>query len=217
MHPRCTRETHARDATEMQPRCNRDATEMQRAQEILRYYPDIEADPEAALFLTKAVADDLEKRVKQLQSELEQARSHVSLLPCVMRRGPASAVRMLKSAIRPPQARKDNEVALEKFIADQERAFEEREREGTDKLKATVQDLDEKVTPSSYPNPHPRPAPAAHGTHFRHVSGGHAREGGVLPDAGLRRAPARDRRDTARDRQGGGGARGRACAGEDGR
>ena len=93
---------------------------------------------------------------------------------------------MLASANRPPQARKDNEVALEKFIADQERAFEEREREGTDKLKATVQDLDEKVTPSSSPSPSPsRPTPAARGTHSRHVSGGDAREGGVLPDAGL--------------------------------
>lgn len=72
--PRCTRDIRARCTREMH---SRDAPEMRRAQEVLRYYPDIEADPEAALFLTKAVADDLEKRVKQLQSELEQARSHV--------------------------------------------------------------------------------------------------------------------------------------------
>lgn len=42
--------------------------------DILRYFPDIEADPEAALFLSKAVAIDLQGRVQTLQAELEQAR-----------------------------------------------------------------------------------------------------------------------------------------------
>jgi len=69
------------------------------AQEIMRYYPDIEADSEAALFLAKAVAEDRETKVVQLQKELEEAR-HA------------------------------NEIALQKFIADQERAFEEKEKEG---------------------------------------------------------------------------------------
>ena len=40
--------------------------------DILRYFPDIEADPEAALFLSKAVAIDLQGRVQSLQAELEQ-------------------------------------------------------------------------------------------------------------------------------------------------
>ena len=38
------------------------------------YFPDIQSDPEAALYLAKAVADDLQKRVHQLHAELEQAR-----------------------------------------------------------------------------------------------------------------------------------------------
>ena len=42
--------------------------------EIERYFPDISADPEAALYLAKAVADDLQKRVNGLQDELEQSR-----------------------------------------------------------------------------------------------------------------------------------------------
>jgi len=71
--------------------------------DILRYFPDIEADPEAALFLSKAVATDLQSRVQSLQVELEQAHQ-------------------------------DRESALERFIADQERAFEEKERDGLDSL-----------------------------------------------------------------------------------
>jgi len=71
--------------------------------DILRYFPDIEADPEAALFLSKAVAIDLQHRVQTLQAELEQAHQ-------------------------------DRESALERFIADQERAFEEKERDGLDIL-----------------------------------------------------------------------------------
>ena len=42
--------------------------------DILRYFPDIEGDPEAALFLSKAVANDLQERVKQLMEQLERAR-----------------------------------------------------------------------------------------------------------------------------------------------
>ena len=42
--------------------------------DILRYFPDIEGDPEAALFLSKAVAQDLQERVKQLMEQLERAR-----------------------------------------------------------------------------------------------------------------------------------------------
>ena len=79
--------------------------------DILRYFPDIEADAEAALFLSKAVAADLHKRNTQLQADLEQAR-------------------------------KDNEKALEKFIADQERAFEEKEKEGLEKLQRERAELE---------------------------------------------------------------------------
>jgi hypothetical protein len=42
-------------------------------------------------------------------------------------------------------ARKDNEIALEKFIADQERAFEEREREGTETLEKQAAELTDRV------------------------------------------------------------------------
>ena len=71
--------------------------------DILRYFPDIEADPDAALFLSKAVASDLQQRVNQLMEQLERAR-------------------------------KDKDVALEEFIAEQERAFEEQEKQGLTKL-----------------------------------------------------------------------------------
>ena len=37
-------------------------------------YPDTQSDPEAALYLAKAVADDLQKRVTRLEAELHQAR-----------------------------------------------------------------------------------------------------------------------------------------------
>jgi len=42
--------------------------------DIERYFPDIQSDPEAALYLAKAVADDLQKRVTRLEAELHQAR-----------------------------------------------------------------------------------------------------------------------------------------------
>ena len=42
--------------------------------DIERYFPDIQSDSEAALYLARAVADDLQKRVNQLHKELEQAR-----------------------------------------------------------------------------------------------------------------------------------------------
>ena len=67
--------------------------------------PTSRPTPEAALFLSKAVADDLHKRASQLQADLEQAR-------------------------------KDNETLLEKFIADQEEAFKEKEQEGLEKLQS---------------------------------------------------------------------------------
>ena len=94
------------DASTLPPLCQR-----LDVHDILRYFPDIEADAEAALFLSKAVAADLHKRNTQLQADLEQAR-------------------------------KDNEKALEKFIADQERAFEEKEKEGLEKLQRERAELE---------------------------------------------------------------------------
>jgi hypothetical protein len=82
--------------------------------EIERYFPDISADPEAALFLAKAVADDLQKRVHALQREIEQARS-------------------------------DRETLLEKFVAEQEEAFKEKERRGLDALQQQKAELESKV------------------------------------------------------------------------
>lgn len=41
--------------------------------DILRYFPEIEADPESALHLSKAVAMDLQKKVQRLESDLQQA------------------------------------------------------------------------------------------------------------------------------------------------
>ena len=82
--------------------------------DILRYFPDIEGDPEAALFLSKAVANDLQERVKQLMEQLERAR-------------------------------KEKDVALEEFIAEQERAFEEQEKQGLTKLQDRQKELRSKV------------------------------------------------------------------------
>lgn len=45
------------------------------AEEIVRYYPDIESDKEAALFLAKAVADELKDKVGRLEIELQGARN----------------------------------------------------------------------------------------------------------------------------------------------
>jgi len=82
--------------------------------EIERYFPDIEADPDAALYLAKAVSEDLQNRVHQLQSELDEAR-------------------------------KEREHALERFVAEQEKAFEEKEREGLDKLQERKRELESNV------------------------------------------------------------------------
>jgi len=82
--------------------------------EIERYFPDIESDPEAALYLAKAVADDLQKRVNQLQQELEQSRQ-------------------------------DRETMLDKFVAEQEKAFEEREQKGLEEMQEKRRDLEAKV------------------------------------------------------------------------
>ena len=82
--------------------------------EIERYFPDIESDPEAALFLAKAVADDLQKRVNMLQDELEQSRQ-------------------------------DRETMLDRFVAEQEKAFEERERQGLEELQDRRRALEGKV------------------------------------------------------------------------
>eukprot|EP00966_Prymnesium_polylepis_P058263 1349241-Prymnesium_polylepis.1 len=87
--------------------------------DILRYFPDIEADPEAALFLSKAVATDLQSRVQSLQVELEQAHQ-------------------------------DRESALERFIADQERAFEEKERDGLDSLIQRKVELEAQVASTAF-------------------------------------------------------------------
>jgi len=82
--------------------------------EIERYFPDIEADPDAALYLAKAVSEDLQNRVHQLQGELDEAR-------------------------------KEREHALERFVAEQEKAFEEKEREGLDKLQERKRELESNV------------------------------------------------------------------------
>jgi len=102
--------------------------------DILRYFPDIEADPEAALFLSKAVAIDLQSRVQSLQAELEQAAT------CLM---PPQWPRFERAAHL--QAHQDRETALERFIADQERAFEEKEREGLDILIQRKVELESQV------------------------------------------------------------------------
>jgi len=82
--------------------------------EIERYFPDISADPEAALYLAKAVADDLQKRVHSLQKEIDQARQ-------------------------------DRATLLDKFVAEQEEAFKEKEKRGLDKLQEQKADLEAKV------------------------------------------------------------------------
>ena len=82
--------------------------------DIERYFPDIESDPDAALYLAKAVADDLQKRVNGLQDELEQSRL-------------------------------DRETMLDKFVAEQEKAFEEREQKGLEELQEKRRDLESKV------------------------------------------------------------------------
>ena len=106
--------------------------------DILRYFPDIEADPEAALYLSKAVATDLQSRVQSLKAELEQAYP-LSNTPCRPRQAPASLSHVL-------QAHQDRETALERFIADQERAFEEKEREGLDALIQRKVDLESQAS-----------------------------------------------------------------------
>ena len=47
------------------------------------------------------------------------------------------------------QAHQERETALERFIADQERAFEEKEREGLDTLVQRKVDLESQVRPLS--------------------------------------------------------------------
>lgn len=88
------------------------------AQEILRYYPDLEDDPQAALFLSARVTAELERRVEALSADLELARE-------------------------------EKASALESFIADQERAFELREREGLDVLHRTQRQSAELVEAAS--------------------------------------------------------------------
>ena len=82
--------------------------------EIERYFPDIESDPDAALYLAKAVADDLQKRVNVLQDELEQSRQ-------------------------------DRETMLDRFVAEQEKAFEEREKKGLEELQEKRRELEAQV------------------------------------------------------------------------
>ena len=82
--------------------------------EIERYFPDIESDPEAALYLAKAVADDLQKRVSGLQAEIDQARS-------------------------------ERETLLDKFVAEQEEAFKEKEKQGLETLQSKKAELEAQV------------------------------------------------------------------------
>jgi len=82
--------------------------------EIERYFPDIESDPDAALYLAKAVADDLQKRVNALQDDLEQSRQ-------------------------------DRETMLDRFVAEQEKAFEEREKKGLEELTSKRRELEQQV------------------------------------------------------------------------
>lgn len=82
--------------------------------DIERYFPDIQSDSDAALYLARAVADDLQRRVAQLQKELEQARQ-------------------------------DNARQLDEYVRQQEKAFEEREREGLDELLKRRRELETNV------------------------------------------------------------------------
>lgn len=82
--------------------------------DIERYFPDIQSDPDAALFLAREVAKDLQQRVERLQGELEQARE-------------------------------DNATQLDKYVAEQEKAFEEREKEGLEDLLSRRRELEMNV------------------------------------------------------------------------
>jgi len=82
--------------------------------DILRYFPDIESDPEAALYLSKAVAIDLQKKNQALQNALEQAHA-------------------------------EKATALQRFMADQEKAFEEKEQQGLEELLLRKQSLESQV------------------------------------------------------------------------
>jgi len=82
--------------------------------DIERYFPDIQSDSDAALYLARAVADDLQKRVNQLHKELDQARQ-------------------------------DNARQLDDYVREQEKAFEDREREGLDELLKRRRELEMNV------------------------------------------------------------------------
>ena len=82
--------------------------------EIERYFPDIESDPDAALYLAKAVAEDLQKRVTSLQAEIDQARL-------------------------------DRETLLDRFVAEQEEAFKEKEKKGLETLMDQKRELETQV------------------------------------------------------------------------
>jgi len=82
--------------------------------EIERYFPDIESDPDAALYLAKAVADDLQKRVTSLKEELELSRQ-------------------------------DRETMHDKWIAEQEQAFEQNEQKSLEDLQGKRRTLEAEV------------------------------------------------------------------------
>mmetsp|Transcript_58175 Transcript_58175/g.115467 ORF Transcript_58175/g.115467 Transcript_58175/m.115467 type:complete len:913 (-) Transcript_58175:296-3034(-) len=79
--------------------------------DIERYFPDIQSDPEAALFLAKAVAMDLQERVNDLQNNLEKARE-------------------------------ESKLQLETYVANQEKAFLEKEKRGLENLQLLRKKLD---------------------------------------------------------------------------
>ena len=83
-------------------------------EQIERYFPDLESDPEAALFLQKRIAGELRSRVGRLEDELAAAQQERTTL-------------------------------LADYVAREEEAFKQREKEGEEKLRQRQAELEERV------------------------------------------------------------------------